>query len=113
MEWICLGFVVLCIAMSCVALWYRKEWEECERSSVSKLDYDSRCHEIKLLRDSLKQSDDLCELLRKLNAECNDDKLKLLDECVKLLKEVEQLRQQLPHEIARVGFVRESRKEEL
>ena len=26
MEWICIGLAVLCIAMSCVALWYRKEW---------------------------------------------------------------------------------------
>lgn len=27
MEWICIGLAVLCIAMSCVALWYRGEWQ--------------------------------------------------------------------------------------
>jgi hypothetical protein len=26
MIWICLVLVVLCIAMACVALWYRKQW---------------------------------------------------------------------------------------
>lgn len=95
MIWIVLVLAVLCIAMSCVALWYREKWQDCERSSVRKLEYNFRCQEIKLLRDELKQSDDLCDLLRKLNAECNDDKLKLLDENVKLLGEIEQLRGEL------------------
>ena len=26
MEWICLGLAMLCIAMACVALWYREKW---------------------------------------------------------------------------------------
>ena len=26
MEWICFGLAMLRIAMSCLALWYRKEW---------------------------------------------------------------------------------------
>ena len=99
MIWIVLAICalcVLCIAMSCVALWYREKWQDCKRSSVSKFDYDMLCHKAEMLRYELKQTDDLCELLKKLNAECNDDKLKMLDENVKLLGEVEQLRSQLP-----------------
>ena len=96
MVGICLGLAVLCIAMSCVALWYREKWEDCERSSVSKFDYNMLCHKEKMLRDELKQADDLCELLKELNAEYNDDKLKMIDEHIKLLGEVEQLRSQLP-----------------
>ena len=96
MIWVVILLCVLCIAMSCVALWYRGKWRDCERSSVSKFDYDMLRHKEEMLRDELKQTDDLCELLRKLNAECNDDKLKMIDEIVKLLGEVEQLRSQLP-----------------
>lgn len=54
------------------------------------------CHKEEMLRDELKQADDLCELLKELNAECNDDKLKMIDENIKLLNEVEHLRSQLP-----------------
>lgn len=68
------------------------------------------CHKEKMLRDELKQSDDLCELLRKLNAEYNDDKLKMLNERVKLLGEVEQLRQQLPKRDSKGRFCKKQRK---
>lgn len=96
MIWIVLVLAVLCIAMSCVALWYMEKWEDFKRSSVSKFDYDMLCHRVEMLRYELKQTDDLCELLKKLNAEYTDEKLKMLDENVKLLGEVEKLRSQLP-----------------
>lgn len=28
MIWICLVLIVLCIAMSCIALWYRAQWDK-------------------------------------------------------------------------------------
>ena len=96
MIWIVLVLEVLCVAMSGVALWYMEKWEDCKRSSVSKFDYDMLCHKEEMLRYELEQANDLCELLKELNAEYTDEKLKMLDENVKLLGEVEKLRSQLP-----------------
>lgn len=90
MIWIVLVLVVLCVAMSCVALWYRKEWvfEEYMRSlfqeELRTVD-DIRCG----LEAENKQTKDLCDLLRKESAEKSE-------RIVALLVENNKLRQQLP-----------------
>ena len=111
MIWIVLAFGVLCIAMSCVALWYREKWDktlddladcieenndlrdsrdghkyESERllTSIGNLNI-----EVDATKERLQKSEFQCDLLRKES----DDKSKRI---VALLGEVEQLRSQFP-----------------
>ena len=111
MIWIVLVLCVLCIVMSCVALWYRGKWDktlddladcieenndlrdsrdghkyESERllTSIGNLNI-----EVDATKERLQKSEFQCDLLRKES----DDKSKRI---VALLGEVEQLRSQLP-----------------
>lgn len=59
MEWICIGLAVLCIAMSCVALWYRGEWQ-----------FESYMR--RLLQEESKVIDNRCLELEMQNKELND-----------------------------------------
>lgn len=112
MIWIVLVLAVLCIAMSCVALWYRTQWDksldrECDLSEAcDKLKHDNiRASEeivavngeISEMVERLKQSKFQCDLLRKES----DDKSKRI---VALLGEVEQLRSQLPNRDSKGRF---------
>ena len=45
MEWICLALVVLLIAMSCVALWYRSQWRDSELMSKHYWDLYETSHD--------------------------------------------------------------------
>ena len=111
MVWIVLVLAVLCIAMSCVALWYRDKLQksedkcsvlECENRELSTgqriIISDNACmfadninlqNKLIALQEKYKQSEFQCDLLRKES----DDKSKRV---VALLGEVEQLRSQLP-----------------
>lgn len=111
MIWIVLVLVVLYIAMSCAALWYRGKWDktlddladcieenndlrdsrdghkyESERllTSIGNLNI-----EVEVTKEKLQKSEFQCDLLRKES----DDKSKRI---MALLGEVEQLRSQLP-----------------
>ena len=108
---IVLAFALLCIVMSCVALWYRVKWNESE-DKCSALERENRelstgqritisdnanmlanninlQNELIALRGKYEQSEFQCDLLRKES----DDKSKRI---VALLGEVEQLRSQFP-----------------
>ena len=111
MEWIILALAVLCIAMSCVALWYRQKWQKAKESYVNMSDLyyemkekynderDERerfsCSlgalniEVDATKEKLQKSEFQCDLLNKEIADKNARLLKLLDENNKL-------RQQLP-----------------
>ena len=106
MEWICIGLAVLCIAMSCVALWYRVKWDktlddladcieenndlrdsrdghkyESERLLTSVGDLNI---EVEVTKEKLQKSEFQCDLLNKEIADKNARLLKLLDENNKL-----------------------------
>lgn len=111
MEWIILAFAVLCIAMSCVALWYRGKWnksedkcralerENRELSSGQRITISDNANmlanninlqnELIALRGKYEQSEFQCDILRKES----DDKSKRI---VSLLDENNKLRSQLP-----------------
>lgn len=111
MIWIVLVLAVLCIAMSCLALWYRTQWDrsldrECDLSEMyeeMKEKYNDERDErerlsnsisalnieVDVAKERLKQSN----LLYYLSCEESEDKSKRI---VALLGEVEQLRSQLP-----------------
>lgn len=65
MEWICLGLAMLCIAMSCVALRYKREWQfesymrrlKQEESKV----IDNRCLELEMQNKELNDLKTLAE----------------------------------------------------
>lgn len=59
MEWICLGLAVLCIAMLCVALGCRREWQ-----------FESEMR--RLLQEESKVIDNRCLELEMQNKELND-----------------------------------------
>ena len=111
MIWIVLAFGVLCIAMSCVALWYRGKWNESE-DKCSALERENRelstgqritisdnanmlanninlQNELIALRGKYEQSEFQCDILRKES----DDKSKRI---VSMLDENNKLRSQLP-----------------
>lgn len=111
MAWICLVLAVLCIAMSCVALWYRGKWNESE-DKCRALERENRelstgqritisdnanmlgnninsQNELIALRGKYEQSEFQCDILRKES----DDKSKRI---VSLLDENNKLRSQLP-----------------
>ena len=102
---------VLCIAMSCVALWYRSQWQKSE-DKCSELERENRelstgqritisdnanmlanninlQNELIALRGKYEQSEFQCDILRKES----DDKSKRI---MSLLDENNKLRQQLP-----------------
>lgn len=106
MIWIVLVLVLLCIAMACVALWYRMKWDktlddladcieenndlrdsrdghkyESERllTSVGSLNI-----EVEVTKEKLQKSEFQCDLLNKEIADKNARLLKLLDENNKL-----------------------------
>lgn len=111
MDWIVLVLAVLCVAMSCVALWYREKWQEAKESyaNMSDLYYEMKekynderdererlsCSlgalniEVDATKEKLQKSEFQCDLLNKEIADKNARLLKLLDENNKL-------RQQLP-----------------
>lgn len=111
MDWICLVLVVLCIAMSCIALWYRGKWDktlddlaDCiEENNDLRDSRDGHKYESERLltsigylnvevdatKEKLQKSEFQCDILRKES----DDKSKRI---VVLLEEVEQLRSKLP-----------------
>lgn len=111
MIWIVLVLAVLCIAMSCVALWYRDKWnksedkcralerENRELSTGQRITISDNANmlanninlqnELIALRGKYEQSEFQCNLLNKEIADKNARLLKLLDENNKL-------RQQLP-----------------
>ena len=111
MDWIVLVLAVLCVAMSCVALGYRKKWQKAKESyaNMSDLYYEMKekynderdererlsCSlgalniEVDATKEKLQKSEFQCELLNKEIADKNARLLKLLDENNKL-------RQQLP-----------------
>lgn len=111
MIWIVLILVVLCIAMFCVALRYRRKWnksedkcralerENRELSTGQRITISDNANmlanninlqnELIALREKYEQSEFQCDLLNKEIADKNDRLLKLLDENNKL-------RQQLP-----------------
>ena len=128
MIWIVLVLVVLCIVMSCVALWYRVKWNESE-DKCRALERENRelstgqritisdnanmlanninlQNELIALRGKYEQSEFQCDILRKES----DDKSKRI---VSLLDENSKLRSQFPKRDSKGRFVRESRKEEL
>ena len=106
MIWIVLVLGLLCIAMSCVALWYRRKWNESEgkcralerenrelstgqRITTS----DNACmladninlqNELISIRGKYKQSEFQCDILRKESADKSARVLSLLDENNKL-----------------------------
>lgn len=106
MIWIVLVLAVLCIAMSCVALWYRKEWQKAKESyaNMSDLYYEMKekynderdererfsCSisalniEVDATKEKLQKSEFQCDLLNKEIADKNARLLKLLDENNKL-----------------------------
>ena len=106
MEWICIGLVVLCIAMSCVALWYREKWQKAKESyaNMSDLYYEMKEKynderdererlsisisalniEVDATKEKLQKSEFQCDLLNKEIADKNARLLKLLDENNKL-----------------------------
>ena len=106
MIWIVLVLVVLCIVMSCVALWYRTQWNksldrECDLSEKYEEMRDSRdwhkseCSrlltsignlniEVEVTKEKLQKSEFQCDLLNKEIADKNARLLKLLDENNKL-----------------------------
>lgn len=111
MIWIVLALCVLCIAMSCVALWYREKWNESE-DKCRALERENRelstgqritisdnanmlanninlQNELIALRGKYEQSEFQCDILRKES----DDKSKRI---VSLLDENNKLRSQLP-----------------
>ena len=111
MIWIVLVLAVLCIAMSCVALWYRGKWNESE-DKCRALERENRelstgqritisdnanmlanninlQNELIALRGKYEQSEFQCDILRKES----DDKSKRI---VSLLDENNKLRSQLP-----------------
>lgn len=59
MIWIVLVLVVLCIAMSCVALWYKRKWQ-----------FESEMR--RLLQEESKVIDNRCLELEMQNKELND-----------------------------------------
>ena len=111
MIWIVLIFALLCIVMSCVALWYREKCSKAKESyaNMSDLYYEMKEKynderdererlsisisslniEVDATKEKLQKSEFQCDLLRKES----DDKSKRI---VALLGEVEQLRSQLP-----------------
>ena len=111
MDWIVLVLAVLCVAMSCVALWYREKWQKAKESyaNMSDLYYEMKekynderdererlsCSlgalniEVDATKEKLQKSEFQCDLLNKEIADKNARLLKLLDENNKL-------RQQLP-----------------
>lgn len=119
MIWIVLVLAVLWIAMACVALWYRAQWDksldrECDLSEKYKEMRDSRDGhiyeserlltslgnlniEVDTTKEKLQKSEFQCDLLRKES----DDKSKRI---VALLGEVEKLRQQLPNRDSKGRF---------
>lgn len=111
MIWIVLVLSVLCIALSCVALWYRGKWNESE-DKCRALERENRelstgkritisdnanmlanninlQNELIALRGKYEQSEFQCDILRKES----DDKSKRI---VSLLDENNKLRSQLP-----------------
>lgn len=100
------GLSVLCIAMSCAALWYRTQWDksldrECDLSEKYEEMRDSRdwhkseCSrlltsvgnlniEVEVTKEKLQKSEFQCDLLNKEIADKNARLLKLLDENNKL-----------------------------
>ena len=108
---IVLAFALLCIVMSCVALWYREKWDktlddlaDCIeenndlRDSRDGYKYESERLltsignlniEVDATKERLQKSEFQCDILRKES----DDKSKRI---VALLGEVEQLRSQFP-----------------
>lgn len=111
MDWIVLVLAVLCVAMSCVALWYREKWQKAKESyaNMSDLYYEMKEKynderdererfsiiisalniEVDATKEKLQKSEFQCDLLNKEIADKNARLLKLLDENNKL-------RQQLP-----------------
>lgn len=111
MIWIVLVLGLLCVAMSCVALWYRAQWDksldrECDLSEKyeemkEKYNYerDERKRlsnsisalniEVDATKEKLQKSEFQCDLLRKES----DDKSTRI---VALLDENNKLRQHLP-----------------
>lgn len=106
MIWIVLVLAMLCIAMSCLALRYRKKWQESE-DKCRALERENRelstgqritisdnanmlanninlQNELIALREKYEQSEFQCDLLNKEIADKNDRLLKLLDENNKL-----------------------------
>ena len=59
MEWICIVLAVLCIAMSCAALWYRGKWQ-----------FESYMRRV--LQEESEVVDNSCLQLEKQNKELND-----------------------------------------
>lgn len=106
MIWIVLILVVLCIAMFCVALRYRRKWnksedkcralerENRELSTGQRITISDNANmlanninlqnELIALREKYEQSEFQCDLLNKEIADKNDRLLKLLDENNKL-----------------------------
>ena len=76
MIWIVLVLVVLCIAMSCVALWYRENWQNAE----NRVKWESS-------RADTHEKDNKSMFGNMLAISLANDKLR---------NEVEKLRQQLP-----------------
>lgn len=111
MIWIVLVLAVLCVAMSCIALWYKTQWgksldRECDLSEKyeemrdSRDGYKSECSrlllsignlniEVDATKEKLQKSEFKCDLL---NKEITDKNARLL----KLLDENNKLRSQLP-----------------
>ena len=119
MIWIVLVLAVLCIAMSCVALWYREKWNESE-DKCRALERENRelstgqritisdnanmlanninlQNELIALRGKYEQSEFQCDILRKES----DDKSKRI---VSLLDENNKLRSQLPNRDSKGRF---------
>lgn len=47
MEWICIGLAVLCVALFCVALCYRRQWRDSELMSKHYWDMYETSHDVK------------------------------------------------------------------
>lgn len=111
MIWIVLGLGLLCIAMLCVSLWYRTQWD---KSLDRECDLSEKYEEMRDSRDGHKyESERLLTSIGNLNIEVDATKeklqksedmsqrrLKAYDECRKdrdrLQEELRQLRESLP-----------------
>lgn len=83
MEWICLGLAMLCIAMSCVALWYREKWQKS----------DAKCSALERENRELSTGQ---RITISDNANMLANNINLQNALIALRGEVEQLRSQFP-----------------
>ena len=125
MIWVVILLCVLCIAVSCLALWYREKWQKAKESyaNMSDLYYEMKEKynderdererlsisisslniEVDATKEKLQKSEFQCDLLNKEIADKNARLLKLLDENNKL-------RSQLPKRDSKGRFCKRKEK---